>query len=84
MIEGNLVFFCPACQIPHELTPSYFDFDGQWASPTISQDIVYVDNERCFPYHCHSLVRNGFIEFLSDCTHDLANTTVPMRPFGCH
>lgn len=30
---------------------------------------------------CHSFVRNGQIEYLSDCTHDLAGKTVPLEPF---
>lgn len=27
---------------------------------------------------CHSFVTNGHIQFLSDCTHDLAGRTVPL------
>lgn len=30
---------------------------------------------------CHSFVRGGQIEFLSDCTHELAGKTVPLPPF---
>ncbi len=30
---------------------------------------------------CHSFIRNGMIEFLSDCTHALAGKTVPMEAF---
>lgn len=30
---------------------------------------------------CHSFVRDGQIEFLSDCTHHLAGKTVPMEAF---
>ena len=29
---------------------------------------------------CHSFVRDGMIEFLSDCTHELAGQTVPLPP----
>lgn len=29
---------------------------------------------------CHSFVRDGRIEFLSDCTHALAGQTVPLEP----
>lgn len=29
-------------------------------------------------YICHSFVRDGKIEFLSDCTHELAGQTVPV------
>lgn len=30
---------------------------------------------------CHSFVRDGQIQFLGDCTHELAGKTVPMEPF---
>lgn len=30
---------------------------------------------------CHCWVKNGQIEFLSDCAHDLAGQTVPMVPW---
>ena len=30
---------------------------------------------------CHSFVREGLIEFLSDCTHELAGKTVPIPPW---
>lgn len=30
---------------------------------------------------CHSFVRDGQIQFLSDCTHALAGKTVPLEPF---
>lgn len=29
---------------------------------------------------CHSFLRNGQWQFLADCTHELANQTVPMLP----
>ncbi len=33
-------------------------------------------------YVCHSFIRDGNIEFLSDCTHELAGQTVPLPPYG--
>jgi hypothetical protein len=33
---------------------------------------------------CHIFVRNGQIEYLGDCTHDMAGKTVPMVPDGEH
>lgn len=35
------------------------------------------DIEKC----CHSFVTNGQIEFLPDCTHELAGKTVPLPSF---
>lgn len=31
---------------------------------------------------CHSFVRDGQIQFLSDCTHALAGQTVPLEPIS--
>lgn len=36
------------------------------------------------PYHCyvcHSFVTDGQIQFLGDCTHELAGQTVPLPPW---
>lgn len=30
------------------------------------------------PHRCHSYIRNGKIEFLSDCTHELAGKTIEL------
>lgn len=30
---------------------------------------------------CHSLINEGYIQFLSDCTHELAGKKVPLKPF---
>jgi hypothetical protein len=30
---------------------------------------------------CHSFIREGMIEFLGDCTHELRGQTVPLEPF---
>jgi len=35
----------------------------------------------CRDMVCHSYIRDGQIQFLSDCTHELANKTVPMEAF---
>jgi len=32
-------------------------------------------------YVCHSFVRNGRIQYLSDCTHSFAGQTIPMEAF---
>lgn len=31
---------------------------------------------------CHSFIRNGMIQFLSDCTHSLKSQTIPIPPFS--
>ena len=31
---------------------------------------------------CHSFVRDGLIQYLADCTHELAGQTVPLSRIG--
>lgn len=35
---------------------------------------------KLIPTVCHTFVTDGQIQFLSDCTHDLAGQTVPLKP----
>lgn len=63
-------------------------FDGDEDAPTLSPSILtrrdyvtrIVDGEvtELRPFVCHSFIRGGRIEFLSDCTHPLAGQTVPL------
>ncbi|TAA18202.1 ammonia monooxygenase [Pseudoxanthomonas winnipegensis] len=74
--------------------PPTWTWDGSFDHPTLSPSILVTsadymtdaDYERLAageaveprPLLCHSFVRNGRIEFLSDCTHALAGTTVDL------
>ncbi len=44
-------------------------WNGSKDSPTFTPSLNVVG-------YCHSLVRDGMIQFLSDCTHKLAGQTV--------
>lgn len=69
-------------------------FDGNFDAPTFTPSILVswsepsdVDGEfdgtsKDCEHICHSFVTDGRIQFLGDCTHALANQTVPLRPFG--
>lgn len=72
-------------------------FDGNQAAPTFSPSVLVKgtvpisDEEHTAimagghvtprPLVCHSFVRAGRIQFLSDCTHDLAGQTVDLPDF---
>lgn len=72
-----------------------WNWNGSLESPTLSPsilvrgDIPFTEEEvdkvlsgetvEHRPFCCHSYVRNGQIEFLSDCTHKLAGQTVAME-----
>lgn len=78
-----LMFWCPADNDLHMLpvnaevkTPSW-TWDGNLEQPTLSPSIL---TRWGAGKVCHSYLRAGQWEFLSDCTHELAGKTVPMVP----
>ena len=91
-IHYGVRFDCPGCQeahyIPTKPYPQGWTFNGDHHLPTVSPSILI--HETRFPdgtvgiKRCHSFVRDGRIEFLSDCGHDLAGKTVdlPIVPKG--
>ncbi len=74
----EFAFHCPGCKCLHSFSvgnangPSW-TWNGSFETPTFSPSLLYPINRRC-----HSFVRNGMIEFLNDCFHVLAGTTVPL------
>ena len=57
------------------------DFNGDFEKPTFSPSLnhertEWVSHDEQKYIHCHSFVRNGMIQFLNDCTHDLRGKTV--------
>lgn len=83
-------FVCPGCDIYHQFhvrkatRPAednpVWTFDGDVERPTFSPSLLVRWDEG--PEHerrvCHSFVRDGRIQFLGDCTHDLAGQTVDL------
>lgn len=77
-----LLFFCDPCDTHHMIRvgePGSWQWDGNLDAPTISPSIL-VNQGSANPTVpvCHSFVRGGHIEYLSDCTHALAGRTVPL------
>lgn len=93
-ISGGRMIFCPGCQCGHviNLEPGSngvggrkpcWTFNGDERHPTFEPSLLVT-----YPYgdppeirRCHSFIRNGQIQFLSDCTHELAGKAVPLEPF---
>lgn len=84
-VGRTVTFDCPGCGFAHILNvdpahrPSW-TFNGKLDLPTLFPSI---NATRKFPSgrpteRCHSWVRDGRIEFLSDCTHALAGKTVEL------
>ena len=86
-------FFCPGCLCAHGFNAfknqePRWQFNGDMYKPTITPSIKITghlgrratDKERQYGV-CHSVIKDGMIEFQSDCTHNLAAHTVSLEPF---
>ncbi|MES2706068.1 MAG: DUF6527 family protein [Verrucomicrobiota bacterium] len=88
--DGLLLFWCPGCDEPHgcwtgtpnHLTGAKWTWNDDMERPTFSPSLLLTGysshgQERC----CHSFVRDGQIQFLTDSSHSLAGKTVPLNPW---
>ena len=71
--ESWWMFQCPGCESLHSVDARW-TFNGDLESPTVSPSILVRGGEKDF--NCHSFIRDGKIEFLSDSTHSLAGQTI--------
>jgi hypothetical protein len=83
-----LMFCCPGCAVEGstglhmlpvnsmEKSPSW-NWDGNREAPTLSPSILTKSGPEGVRI-CHSFLRAGVFEFLSDCTHHLAGQNVAM------
>lgn len=80
---------CPGCGDPH-VVPTTGDrpwgFNGDFERPTLTPSILVhphgilnEDGSVGQSPLCHTFIRDGRIEFLSDCTHALAGQTVELE-----
>lgn len=70
-------FFCPGCKQVHTV-------DNKWnidlLSVTISPSVLtqHPRKDASDYWRCHSFVREGKIQFLNDCSHELKGETVDL------
>lgn len=85
--KDTLRFKCPGYKMYHVVrygtdTEPNWTWNGSLDKPTISPSILATYNGKdagingAPPSVCHSFVREGKFQFLSDCTHNLAGQTV--------
>lgn len=81
-MPGYYEFFCPGCKIEHPINtnPEFgcvWQFNKDLDKPTALPSLLWnVGGANPSIPICHSFIREGRIQFLSDCTHDLAGQTV--------
>lgn len=86
--DGYIVW-CPGCGFAHVIYTQngagrpVWKFNGNEEKPTFEPSLLctWDAGEKREKKVCHSFIRNGQWEFLGDCTHKLANKTVPLEPF---
>lgn len=79
-VDQWFTFYCPGCKCNHFFTQAW-QFNGDYLKPTVTPSLL-VNGDLSNPStpRCHIYVTDGRIQFLADCTHELAGQTVDMEP----
>lgn len=75
------VFHCPGCEYGHPFEieapgGAGWTWNGSLDKPTFTPSLLVCKDSP--EYRCHSFVKDGQIQFLSDCHHKLAGLTVEL------
>jgi hypothetical protein len=75
-------FFCPGCKRTHTVwtaphaDQAVWQTNGDTDKPTFSPSLLVWPDEP--QNRCHSFIKDGNIQFLGDCFHELKNKTVEL------
>lgn len=75
----HIWYKCPGCKTQHAFSPNVHQFDGNFDNPTVSPSLLHSNPQG--HRTCHSFIKNGMIEFLGDCWHDLKGKTVELEHY---
>lgn len=73
--DNLYLFWCPGCKCCHQIDTERWIWDGDDELPTVSPSILIKT-----PVRCHLFIRDGKLQFLSDCEHEYRSQTIPMVP----
>ena len=83
--DNSLYFDCPGCGMMHAVPVNKtkspcWSWNNDMVNPTFSPSLLvrWTVGDKQIPKVCHSFVKNGNIEFLTDCTHEHAGKTLPL------
>lgn len=79
-VLGGIYVECPCDRCGGHVFDSRWEFNGDFNDPTFTPSMLarHPSPNGGYDHVCHSFVRNGKIEFLSDCTHELAGQTIEL------
>lgn len=72
-------YFCPGCGHEHAFSPFIHTYNDDGEKPTISPSLLHSNPQN--HQTCHSFIKEGKIEFLSDCWHSLKGQIVELPEF---
>lgn len=75
--DGKTMFWCKGCDCFHWVNDSW-QITGDSNNPTFEPSVLVNGFRRDGQIRCHSFVRNGRIEYLSDSEHALAGQTIDL------
>ena len=73
---GCYIIYCKGCGNHHGFD-SRWTFNGDFEKPTFSPSMLV--NQHMPEKRCHSFVRDGKIQYLSDCFHKYAGQTLELE-----
>ncbi|WEZ84568.1 DUF6527 family protein [Rhizobium sp. 32-5/1] len=90
--DNRILFWCPGCDGAHQVgigegSGPRWSYNGNPDAPTFTPSVLVTYNGRdagidgAPPAVCHSFIADGRIQFLGDCTHELAGQTVDLPDF---
>ncbi|WP_051360133.1 DUF6527 family protein [Adhaeribacter aquaticus] len=71
-------FYCPGCKTAHGFSNKIWTYNNDPEKPTVRASILVRFHYKGKDMVCHSFITDGNIQFLSDCTHELAGLTVSL------
>lgn len=77
-VDNTHYFKCPGCHYIHSFN-STWEYNNDPEKPTVAPSLLINGNSQynnpAVP-RCHSFIKDGQIQFLEDCSHDLAGETI--------
>lgn len=76
-------FYCPGCRCDHGFKTDgdhpRWAFNGNMTLPTVTPSLLTKWSDSKGDKCCHLFIQNGMIQYLGDCTHELAGRTIRME-----
>jgi hypothetical protein len=71
------LFWCQGCDCGHIFKTPDWQFNQNIELPSVTPSVLNHSVEAAI--HCHIFIKDGNIQYLSDCNHPLAGQTLPMQ-----